>query len=72
MDNEGDLLTASSGKEDFDWVLDSGCSFHMCGAKKYFAIYQACHGNTVKMANSTTNKVVGMETVQFCMLDGKV
>ncbi|GFS38693.1 hypothetical protein Acr_00g0058920 [Actinidia rufa] len=71
-DNEGDLLSISSDTEDYDWVLDNGCSFLICGVRKYFATYQACHRNTIRMANSTTNKVVGMGTVRFRMLDGKI
>ncbi|GFZ21518.1 hypothetical protein Acr_29g0006800 [Actinidia rufa] len=38
--------------------------------KKMFSTYAACEG-LVRMANNTTNKVVGKGTVQFRMADGR-
>ncbi|KAG5535985.1 hypothetical protein RHGRI_023693 [Rhododendron griersonianum] len=73
VENEGDLLTVTSeGMENFDWVMDFGCSFHMCSNKKYFCSYEPCDGSTVWMANNTVNKVVGIGTVRFHMADGRL
>jgi hypothetical protein len=71
-ESEGDLLMVTSeGTEKFDWVIDSGCSFHMCANRNYFCTYEACDRSTVRMANNTVNKVVGMGTVRFRMADGR-
>ncbi|KAG5548448.1 hypothetical protein RHGRI_013957 [Rhododendron griersonianum] len=71
-ENDGDLLAVTSeGTAHFDWVMDSGCSFHMCSNKKYFYSYEACDESTVRMANNTVNKVVGMGSVRFRMADGR-
>jgi hypothetical protein len=71
--SDGDLFlatTESLGKS--DWILDSGCSFHMCSVKQLFDTYQACDMGTVKMANGARSKIVGVGTVRFRMFDGMV
>jgi len=35
------------------WILESGCSFHMCSVRKHFDTYQPCEKGTVNMTNST-------------------
>ncbi|KAG5531566.1 hypothetical protein RHGRI_026243 [Rhododendron griersonianum] len=61
VENEGDLLTVTSeGTAHFDWVMDSGCSFHMCSNRKYFYSYEACDGSTIKMANNTMNTFLSL------------
>ncbi|KAG5545722.1 hypothetical protein RHGRI_018016 [Rhododendron griersonianum] len=72
VENEGDLLTVTSeGIKNFDWIMDSGCSFHMCSNRKYFYSYETCDGSTIRMANNTVNKVVGMGSVRFRMANGR-
>lgn len=39
-DVEDFMLTISSGEEKLDWIMDSGCSYHICANKNYFATYQ--------------------------------
>ncbi|KAH7843112.1 hypothetical protein Vadar_012750 [Vaccinium darrowii] len=64
VENKGDLLTVTlEGTENFDWVMDSSCSFHMSSNKKYFCSYEACDGSTVRMTNHMVNKVVDIGTV---------
>jgi len=46
------LPTAESpGKS--DWILDSGCSFHMYLVREHFDTYQPCEKGIVNMANNT-------------------
>ncbi|VFQ71852.1 unnamed protein product [Cuscuta campestris] len=71
--SEEDLFlatTKSLGKS--DWILDSGCSFHMCSIKEQFDTYQTCDGGAVKMANGARSKIAGVGTVQVRMFDGVV
>ncbi|VFQ97231.1 unnamed protein product [Cuscuta campestris] len=73
QESEEDLFlatTKSLGKS--DWILDSGCSFHMCSVKEKFDTYQTCDGGAVKMANGARSKIAGVGTVQVGMFDGVV
>lgn len=66
------LATTDTGMGGNDWILDSGCSFHMCAAKEQFSTYEECDGGTVKMANKSESKIAGVGTVQIRMFDGIV
>ena len=49
----GDVFLATSkSPAKSDWVLDSGCSFHMCSVREHFDTYQRCEKGTVNMANN--------------------
>ncbi|GFY82702.1 AT-hook motif nuclear-localized protein 1 [Actinidia rufa] len=61
-DSDNDAFLVSSADENPDWVLDSGSTYHFCRDRKMFSTYAACEG-LVRMANNTTNKVVGKGTV---------
>ena len=52
------------------WVLDSGCSYHMCPHREWFATYEPLTGGSVSMGNDTKCKVVGIGTIRFKMYDG--
>ena len=70
-DEEVIALTISSGMKELDWVLNSGCSNHMCVVRKLFSTYHKVDKNTIRMANNTVNKVIGMRTIWFRRHDGK-
>ncbi|KAH9779667.1 hypothetical protein KPL71_007786 [Citrus sinensis] len=53
-----------------NWVLDSGCSFHMCPNKNLFLNYEASDGGVVVMGNDAICKVVGKGIIRLKMLDG--
>ncbi|KAH9782268.1 hypothetical protein KPL71_008823 [Citrus sinensis] len=53
-----------------NWVLDSGCSFHMCPNKNLFLNYEAYDGGVVVMGNDAICKVVGKGIIRLKMLDG--
>ena len=69
-DSNNDAFLVSSVYENPDWVLDSGSAYHFCRDRKMFSTYTTCEG-LVRMANNTTNKVVGKGTVRFRMADGR-
>ncbi|KAH9750945.1 Integrase catalytic domain-containing protein [Citrus sinensis] len=66
------VLIATSQKPQGQWVLDSGCTFHMCPNRSYFTTYQPCDGGMVLMGNNSMCKVVGIGTVSLRMFDGCV
>jgi len=52
--NRGDVFlatTESPGKS--HWILNCGCSFHMCLVREHFDTYQRCEKGTVNMTNDT-------------------
>ncbi|PRQ16367.1 putative RNA-directed DNA polymerase [Rosa chinensis] len=51
------------------WLLDSGCSHHMCFNRDWFDNYQSIDGRSVFMGDNTPNKVMGIGTVRIKMHD---
>lgn len=63
--------TSASSAGESDWVLDSGCSVHMCIDRHSFTDYQAYDGGIVKMANDSACNIVGSGTVKYRLSNGK-
>lgn len=73
-ESDGELMVAMSDTTDAgksDWVLDSGCSYHVCGDKRQFWSYEAFDGGFIRMANNSRCRVVGKGIVKFQMPSGK-
>ena len=63
----------TSGKDvDDDWVLDSGCTFHMCPHRDWFVTYEPVDTKIVLMGNDTECKVARIGTMQIKTHDGMV
>jgi len=70
-ENKGELFSVSSGKPISDlWILDSGCTFHMCANKHWFDTYEKKDGGEVLMGNNVACKIIGIGTVKIKMYDG--
>ncbi|KAH9697198.1 hypothetical protein KPL71_023512 [Citrus sinensis] len=67
-----EVLVATKEKPQGQWVLDSGCAFHMSPNRSYFTRYQSCDAGIVLMRNNSVCKVVGIGTVSLKMYDGMV
>ncbi|KAH9779095.1 hypothetical protein KPL71_007588 [Citrus sinensis] len=52
------------------WVLDSGCTFHMCPVKTYFTEYQEIDGGRVIMGNNSICRIIGIGNVSLRLHDG--
>ncbi|KAH9781781.1 hypothetical protein KPL71_008610 [Citrus sinensis] len=65
-----DLLVASNGKIKGQWVLDSGCSFHMSPDKTVFHEYKTIDRGRVLMAKHNACKIVGIGSVKIRMYNG--
>ena len=70
--DNGDLLSVSVGSTEDQWILDSGCSYHMSPNKDWFATYESIDGGKVLMGNNVACKVVGIGTMRIKMHDGIV
>ena len=55
-----------------NWILDSGCKFHMTPNQDWFSIYEPVYKGAVLMANNASCKVAGIWTIHIRMFDGVV
>ncbi|KAJ4708838.1 Retrovirus-related Pol polyprotein from transposon TNT 1-94 [Melia azedarach] len=67
-----DLLIAFGDKLEGEWVLDSGCSFHMSPNKNLFDSLNYIDGGRVLIGNNMACKVVGIGNIKIRMFDGIV
>ncbi|KAG8491303.1 hypothetical protein CXB51_014552 [Gossypium anomalum] len=68
---DGFLLVSTSDntKLTSEWILDSGCSFHMCPNREWFSTYSSVERVVVHMGNDLSSKVIGIGTVKIKMRD---
>lgn len=59
----------NASREDV-WFLDSGCSNHMCGKKKWFATLDGDFRHSVKLSNNTRLAVMGKGNIKL-EVDGR-
>ncbi|KAL0342899.1 UNVERIFIED_CONTAM: hypothetical protein Sangu_1177300 [Sesamum angustifolium] len=55
-----------------DWLIDTGANVHVCADKSLFVSYQAITGKAVSMGNSSTAKVLGIESVDLKFPSGSI
>ncbi|KAK2981085.1 hypothetical protein RJ640_012040 [Escallonia rubra] len=67
-----DVLSVTISSSDGWWILDTGCSYHMCLNRDWFATYRSFYGGKVLMGNNVACKVVGICSIQIRMHDGIV
>ena len=69
---DGELLVASDAnlRDSENWILDSGCTFHMTPNRDWFFTYKPVHKGEVLMGNNASCKVVGIGIVRIKMFDG--
>lgn len=53
-----------------EWVMDTGCSYHMTHKKEWFETLREDVGGSVRMGNKTTSKVKGVGNVRIKNEDG--
>ena len=61
------VAEVDSGKE---WILDSGCSFHMCPIKAWFEDFKEADGGHVLLSNNKHCKILGTGTIRIKHYDG--
>ncbi|KAG8487958.1 hypothetical protein CXB51_018091 [Gossypium anomalum] len=76
VDENGDdfllVSTSDNSKLTSEWILDSGCSFHMCPNREWFSTYSSVEGGVVRMGNYSSSKVIGIGTVKIKIHDGTI
>jgi len=61
-------LSASSYLD--EWILDSGCAYHMCPIRKWFFEFQELNGGVVYMGNDNPCKTGGIGSIKLRNHDG--
>ncbi|KAH9704469.1 hypothetical protein KPL70_011474 [Citrus sinensis] len=68
--DEADVLVAAERHPTGEWILDSGCSFHMCPNKRFFKTFESVNAGKVLLGNNLACKVAGKGTVSLKLHDG--
>ncbi|KAE8700517.1 hypothetical protein F3Y22_tig00110556pilonHSYRG00215 [Hibiscus syriacus] len=63
-----EALVITESESSKEWILDSGCSFHMCPHKDWFETLQLVSGGTVLLGDNKACRVVGSGTIRIRML----
>ncbi|KHN13665.1 Retrovirus-related Pol polyprotein from transposon TNT 1-94, partial [Glycine soja] len=67
-----EVLSISTKKHSEEWILDSGCSFHMTPNLEWFSSYKEIDGGKVLMGNNMVCNVIGIGTIKLKVQDGFV
>ncbi|KAG8499322.1 hypothetical protein CXB51_005880 [Gossypium anomalum] len=72
--SDGELLVVSVNnfKVSDEWILNSGCTFHMSPNRDWFTTYETLSEGVVLMGNNTSCKIEGVGTNKVKMFDGAV
>lgn len=54
------------------WILDSGCTYHMCPNKEWFSNINMVEGGTLFMGNDHACKPIGLGKIILKLHDGSV
>ncbi|KAD7478133.1 hypothetical protein E3N88_01269 [Mikania micrantha] len=65
-----DVLVVSHGKSNAEWVLDSGCSYHMTPHRHYFDKLVIQEMGTVKLGDDRLCKIEGQGSVMLRLENG--
>uniref|UniRef100_A0A803PS03 Retrovirus-related Pol polyprotein from transposon TNT 1-94 n=1 Tax=Cannabis sativa TaxID=3483 RepID=A0A803PS03_CANSA len=68
--DSADVLVVSCEDSGGEWILDSGCSFHMTPNKDLFTHFEESSVGTVLLGNNKACKIIGTGTVNMKMHDG--
>lgn len=69
---EGSAFTVSSLGHSDEWILDFGCSYHMCPNKQWFSSFREFDGGVVLMGNDQDCRTKGIGTIRLKMHDGAI
>ncbi|KAI3772590.1 hypothetical protein L6452_03780 [Arctium lappa] len=72
-DDTGDLMVVTDDVKASppEWILDSGCTYHMCPNRDWFSTYEPCSGS-VRVGNGALCKIVDQGNVRIKMYDGVI
>jgi len=53
-----------------EWILDSGCTYHMCPIREWFFEFQELDGGVLYMGNDNPCKTTGIGSIKLRKHDG--
>ena len=65
------MVSPSTSHSD-EWILDSGCTYHMCPIKEWFFNFEEIDGGVVYMGNDNPCKTVGIGSIKLQNHDGSI
>ncbi|KAG8502420.1 hypothetical protein CXB51_000378 [Gossypium anomalum] len=70
--SDGKFLVASVNDSQVskEWILNSGCTFHMSPNRDWFTTYETVSEGVVLMGNNASCKIAGVGTIKVKMFDG--
>ncbi|KAG8473168.1 hypothetical protein CXB51_035114 [Gossypium anomalum] len=70
--SDGELLVASvnDSKVSEEWILDSGCTFHMSPYRDWFTTYETVSEGVVLMGNNASCKIASVGTIKGSTVTG--
>ncbi|KAG8486054.1 hypothetical protein CXB51_019365 [Gossypium anomalum] len=70
--SDGELLVASvnDSKVSEEWILDSGCTFHMSPNRDWFTTYKTVSEGVIFIGSNALYKIAGVGTIKVKMFDG--
>ncbi|CAL8118972.1 unnamed protein product [Prunus armeniaca] len=72
-ESDEELLSVTSGSKAFtNWILDTGCTFHICVVREWFDNYKEVSSGEVLMGDDSSCPVKGISTVRIRMFDGMI
>lgn len=66
-----EVLLISKSDSNKEWILDFGCSYHMCPNKSWFETLQETNVGIVLLGNNKACKVMGIGTIRIRMSQSK-
>nr|GEV99816.1 retrotransposon protein, putative, Ty1-copia subclass [Tanacetum cinerariifolium] len=70
--DNGDLLMAVSRERFFEWIIDSGGSFHMTHRRDFLFDFKKFNGGTVLLGDNRACVIIGIGKVRVQMKDGSI
>ncbi|KAG8486155.1 hypothetical protein CXB51_019539 [Gossypium anomalum] len=71
-DSELLVTSVNDSKVSEEWILGSGCTFHMSPNRDWFTTYEMVFEGVVLMGNNASCKIVGVGTIKVKMFDGVI
>ncbi|BBH04849.1 hypothetical protein Prudu_016085 [Prunus dulcis] len=69
-DFEFALASSSADGHSTEWILDSGCTYHMCPIREWFSSFEELDGGVVLMGNNNACKTQGIGKICLrCMME---
>lgn len=73
VDEEDSAFSVSSANNQSNrWILDSGCSYHMCPNRQWFSSFEEIEGGVVLMGNDNACRTRGIGSLRLKMHDGTI